>query len=161
MSTETPNNKPTLVTRHSALVTALQAAPETEFALGGKTYPKAALVGQLSAYVAAHQAATAARQQWLKAIVDQKAAIAATRPMRALLKTFFQAKLGKTNPEIASYGFDPAKTPKTTVKAKAKALVKNKATRAVRHTMGKKQKAEIKATDVAAAPVAATAPRVT
>jgi hypothetical protein len=152
MSTETPSNKPTLVSRHVALVTALQAAPETDFALGGKTYPKATLLAQLSTYVAAHQAAGTAKQQWQKAVGEQKAALEATRPIRAQLKTLFQAKLGKTNPDITTYGFDPAKTPKRTVKTLATAVAKSKATRTARHTLGKKQKAEIKGLEPSAAP---------
>ena len=144
MTTETASNKPTLVSRYATLATALQAAPDTEFVLGGKTYPKTAVVSALSAYTAANQTAAAEKLKWKKAVADEKAALAGARPLRALVKTYLQGKLGKSSAELTSYGFDPAKAPKTTVKAKATGQAKSTATREARNTMGALQKKDVK-----------------
>ena len=45
---------------------------------------------------------------------------------------------------MVTYGFDPAKSPKTTVNAKATAKAKAKATRTARGTMGSAQKKDVK-----------------
>jgi hypothetical protein len=45
---------------------------------------------------------------------------------------------------LAVDGFPPPKVPVPTVQKKAQAVAQNKATRAARHTMGKKRKAQIK-----------------
>jgi len=146
MTTETTSNKITLVSRFVTLIAALEKMADTEFAMGGKTFPKSNVIGTLSAYVASNQAASANKQKWSKSVTDEKAALAAARSMRALVKTLLQGRLGKTNPELTGYGFEPGKTPKKSVKAKAGAVDKNKATRKARSTMGSKQKKAITGT---------------
>ncbi len=64
-----------------------------------------------------------------------------------------KAYLGDANPEIEKYGFQPDKKapPLSAEKLKDK-VQKARLTRAMRHTMGKRQKAGIKATDVPPSP---------
>jgi hypothetical protein len=152
MTTETTSNKITLVSRFVTLVTALQGLPDTELAMGGKTFAKSAVIGILSAYVTANQTASADKQKWRKSVTDEKAAVVAARSTRALVKTFLQGRLGKTSPELTRYGFEPAKTPKKSVKAKATGIDKSQATRKARNTMGSKQKKAIKGAPPATAP---------
>jgi hypothetical protein len=159
MTSET-SNKPTLVSRYQALAAALQGMPDAEFVLGGKTYAKATLVALLTGYVTATEAVKPARQQWQKAIGDAKAALATAKPVRALLKTYLQGKLGKASPDLATYGFDPTRPPKTTVAGKASGVVKSAATRSARNTMGTQQKKTVKGdvVGVELTPVTAGAP---
>src|SRR5579883_3131817 len=141
MTTEMPNNKLALVSRFQMLMTALQALPDSDsLALGGKSYAKSAVLAVLAGYVTAHQATVAEKQRWKKSVADEKAALAAARPIRALVKTYLQARLGKTSADLSAYGFEPAKTPKKTVASKSTAIAKNKATRAARHTTGSRKK---------------------
>jgi hypothetical protein len=160
MTSETPSNKPSLVSRYSALVTALTADTDTQFVLSGKTYSKSAVLGVLSAYADAHQATAARRQAWMAAVGVEDTALANARTVRSELKTFLQGRLGKTSPDLARYGFEPAKVPTRTVAEKAAAVAKNKATRTARHTMGSTQKKSVKGTvpAPAAQPSAAATP---
>jgi hypothetical protein len=154
MTTETISNKVALVTRYSTLATAMAALPDTEFSLGGKTFAKSSLIALFSAYVTAHQTATGDRQAWRKSVGDATAALEAASPVRALVKTFLQGRLGKTSPELAGYGFEAAKVPKRTVAAKAVGVTKNKATRKARNTMGSRQKKSVKGVVVTTSPAA-------
>jgi hypothetical protein len=154
MTTETPSNKPTLVSRYSSLITALTADADTQFVLGGKTYTKAAILGMLSTYVDAHQATATRRQAWKAAVGEQETALTNARPVRAQIKTFLQGRLGKTSPDLTRYGFEPAKVPTRTVAKKATAIAKNMATRKARNTMGSKQKKEVTGASTTTAPAA-------
>ena len=106
---------------------------------------KSAVVDVLSAYVKANGTAAAGKLQWRKAVADEKSALAAARPVRALLKTFLQSRLGKASPQLNGFGFETTKAPRASAKTKAAAVDKNKATRAARHTMGTTQRKRVKA----------------
>jgi hypothetical protein len=163
MTTERPTNKPSLVSRFSALSTALAADQDTQFVLAGKTYTKAAILGILAAYVDAHQATASRHQAWMTAVGEEQTALANARPIRAQLKTVLQGRLGKTSPDLARYGFDPGKVPARSVANKAVAIAKNVATRKARNTMGSQQKKGVKGdvVGVTVTPVTALKPAVT
>ncbi len=67
------------------------------------------------------------------------------RPGRKAGCSFFlAARNGEDSPELARYGFAPAKPAVVPAATKAVAVLKQKATRAARHTMGKNQRKKIK-----------------
>ena len=83
---------------------------------------------------------------------------AKVNPVLRLLKSYVISQLGETNDAsetLADFGLTPRKTTKKTAVTKVDAQKKAKATRAIRHTMGRKQKAKVKG-DAPAATAAAT-----
>ncbi len=158
MATETTSNKMTFVARCALLKDGVQALPDADLLMGSKTYAKSTVVAVLDAYLNAHTATAAAKVPWTKAVVAEKAALADARDMRALLRVFFQNRLGASSPDLTKIGFEPRKVPKVPVKTKAAAADKTVATRKARHTMGKVQKKDIKGTPATAAPGASPAP---
>jgi hypothetical protein len=162
MATEIPNNKPTLVSRYSALAAGLRGMADlNDFVLDGKPLTKASILAILSAYVDANASTAAERGRWRDAVLAEKAALAAAKPVRAALKTYFQSRLGKGSPQLNTIGFEATKAGKASVKTKAVALQKNTATREARHTMGKKAKKAIKGTPPTPTVSAGTPPAAT
>ena len=64
------------------------------------------------------------------------------------LKSWVVNQYGATSKEAHDFGFPPPKVPVRTVKSKATALQRSEATRTARHTMGSKQKEDVKGTKV-------------
>ncbi len=64
------------------------------------------------------------------------------------LKGWVNNRFGADSTESHAFGYGPRKAAVVPVETKAQAIVRNKATREARHTMGPKQKAEIKGTMV-------------
>jgi hypothetical protein len=86
-----------------------------------------------------------------KAAMDRRAtAEAARREADRALRAWVAHEFGIESTEAIEFGFPPAKKPETTVASKALAVARRKATREARHTMGRKQKEEIRGTLVAA-----------
>jgi hypothetical protein len=91
-----------------------------------------------------------------KATDDAAAALAAARlverndcarsaPFVASFKRLIVAMFTASPDTLAAFGLSAPKTGKKSVATKADALQKSKATREARHTMGKKQKQQVKA----------------
>lgn len=148
----------------TAMIAGFNAAPPaglTAMGVMGKTYAIADLVTKLTAYLSLVQAVLKAQN----AVVVAENALA---PVAGELTQFVQqtaksikGALGDQSAALAGYGLKAAKVaaPLTVAQEQAK-VAKMKATRAARHTMGSKQKAQIKGTvpaPAASATVATTA----
>ena len=94
----------------------------------------------------------ASHTSWQKALDRERAALAVALPLRSNVKSFLDGRLGKQNSDLQTFGFKPAKTPDTTVAAKATGIARTKATRAARHTMGSQQKKDIHGVPAGATP---------
>jgi hypothetical protein len=66
--------------------------------------------------------------------------------MMSALRSVIQGHFGKANVEVLDFGMSPVKRGKRTVASKAVAIARSLATRAERHTMGKRQRAAIRST---------------
>jgi len=133
----------------------------TSLVIGGTSLTTAAIIGILQARLDAANAAQSTRAAWLNAVKADKDERAKTRTFRAGLRQALQVAFAGSIDALADFGLTPRKPRVVTPEKKAAAAAKAKATRAARHTMGKKQKAEIKGTVPATAPAtspAASAP---
>jgi hypothetical protein len=133
--------------------------------LDTKSYTKAQIAQVLNGAISATDAATAAKAAAKVAVATAATQRAQAIELRSLLHLLIEVQLGKTSPVLAQLGFAPPPTTRT-VAEKSAAADKAKATRTARHTMGKKQRAAITGSTVAAAvsaavPVAAGAPAAT
>jgi hypothetical protein len=132
----------------------------TPVALAGSTFTPSEIVSKLQAIVKL-RADVEASQATTKAKLAKEAT-----DMPALL-TFMRAFVlhvkaahGTAPDALAAYGIHPKTPARPTVEAQTAAVAKRKATRAARHTMGSRQRAEIKGdvTGVVIAPVTAAGP---
>ena len=134
--------KQSLVSTCNALITGLTAlAGADTVESGGKTYPKAELVAPLQAYVVLPAATAAAKTAYTKAVADGgRGEGGRRRDDRGVIKPVLHAKLGKSSPDLETYGLPPVKAPAKTVATKAAAAQKSQATRKALGTKGPEQK---------------------
>jgi hypothetical protein len=112
--------------------------------LHGKAMKVADVVELFQTQVTALQQADALRTSWSQAVATNRTTWASQiAPTIAALKTYVAAMFGPESAEYAAFGF-AAKQPKRSVVSKVAAVAQNLATRAARHTLGKKQRQAIK-----------------
>ena len=112
--------------------------------LGGIPFTPADLKKVLSDDLVARSNTTAAKAALRVAVVQQKGTGAKARALLKRLKAWLIVQSGNDVAAVLQdFGFQEPKTPKPTVKVKASAADKALATRKARHTLGKKQKADI------------------
>jgi hypothetical protein len=138
-------NKINVESQYTALCQALQGLSDADsIILGNKSYKKGEILSVFQGCLAAIAATQAAHTDWLKTASVEKATRTAARPLRAQVKSYLDARLGKDNPALTTFGFKPAKPRQVKVKTKAAAIDKSKATRTARHTLGSNQKKAVK-----------------
>jgi hypothetical protein len=105
-------------------------------------------------------AADAAHAQWQEKVARMRTTRAAAARVRRALRSYLLVHYGaKAVGILADFGFAPSKAPgPKTVRTKAEAVEKAKATREARHTMGKRQKEHIKGQPAADPPAPAPFP---
>jgi hypothetical protein len=114
--------------------------------VGGVSYTPVALEAKIDTYLAAQTAALNATNAFHSAVAAQKVSDADARVFRSQMQGYVISRYGKTNPIVSQFSFKPTAAKKTTTAVKAVAVLKLKATRAARNTMGKKQKLKITGT---------------
>ena len=157
-STANPDKAKVLAGLRALIAGTQKNTPNDNLTFGGATYAAAALIQLLQSLVNAyvtHDDAVATAKDLLLALRDVKAKVG---PVVRDYKRFLRAKYGNATQTLGDYGLAPekARTPLTGEQTVA-AAQKSKATRKLRGTLGKKQKAEIKATTVPAETPAAPA----
>jgi hypothetical protein len=120
-----------------------QLLPEGNVPIAGKVLASKALRAQIQAHVDTMKAATDARARFVQLVLLDHAQRADMKQLLAGIRNHAEALYGELSPEFASFGFKPRKTPQRTVESKQQAAEKLRATRAARHTMGKRQRAAI------------------
>jgi hypothetical protein len=130
--------------------------------LSGKTYTSAELVAFLQGRVDAAKATQVTRAAWLNAAASERAKALETKDFVSTLKQALLVMFGQAIDTLSDFGIAPRKRAVTDPETKVEAAKRSRATRAVRHTMGSKQKQNVKGTVVsivteasAAAPIPA------
>lgn len=128
-----------------ALMGALSAnyAASDTFELPSGTYTIPEVTEAFNAYITAVSNVGPVDLAYHAAVEKEQSLRASTFALRAELKAYIAARIGKSATGMAAYGFVPAKTPVVSAKAKVAGAIKAEATRVARGTMGAKQKAEI------------------
>jgi hypothetical protein len=104
------------------------------------------LIAEIDSYIAQLGTTAKAHASWLAEVRTTRRAETQLSTRLAALHTYLAATLGAASPTLVHFGFEPRKPPKRTVRAKAVVVAKSLATRAQRHTMGPRQKAQIHGT---------------
>jgi hypothetical protein len=128
------------------------------FALAGQSLTRVDLLARLQSRVDAAEATKAAQAAWHNAVQSEHAVNTEIAPLRTAMKAILVARYGKDSQKLQLFGYPPTMPAKKTVAIKGLGVVRAKATRTARHTMGKKQKKGIKG--VVATPPAPAAPGV-
>ena len=154
MSTTNKVTKVTLSQHVRDLIAGTQTHPPNgPLTLDGQSFTAQTLVQTLQSLGDALSLVDTAKANWkdaLKHLADVKAKV---RPILGAYRSWVVATYGNAPAMLAYFGLTPAKarTP-LTAEQKVAAVAKREATRAARHTLGPKQKKDIKGTVPATAP---------
>jgi hypothetical protein len=154
-------NRTTLKTRNIAIAAGIDKHFPSPIIIGGVSYTPPALKDVFAAQTAALDASDALHTQWLDQVQVAQATTARANTVYNLLRSYLIGQYGTgANAVLNDFGMTAPKTRGvTTVAVKAGAIVKAKATRTARHTMGKVQRKAVTGASVAAAAAApATTP---
>ncbi len=109
----------------------------------GVTHAGKTLVAIFQRALDTADALDAARASAHSALKEQRNAEAEANAMYDALKATIAVATGQDSAEYKEFGFAPRRTAKRSAQAKAQAVIKQRETRADRHTMGPEQKAHI------------------
>jgi hypothetical protein len=111
--------------------------------VGGATYTPPQLEAQIETFLAAQTLTLTTGNAYHAAVAAEKTSDASAKTFRSQIEAYAISRYGKTSPILSQLGFTPAKPKKVTTAVKAVAVLKVKATRMARNTMGRKQKLKI------------------
>jgi len=111
--------------------------------LSSVTWKSDALIKRLEEQAALLRASDQAHAAWKHAVKVQVKDAAEVRKLLRNIQTYVSATCGLEGPIFGDFGF--TRPPKKTLASKVAAVEKRRATRAARHTLGKKQKLAVRA----------------
>ena len=157
----TPNKQP-VMNRDNARITGIQkhCAQQTSILVGGVSYTPAQAIQIYQDDLDAAQAVVQAKSALKAALVKASTTEATTHTFDSAFKRCIEGAYAGVPDTLDDFGVTVKGYTPPTVATKAEALVKTKATRALHHIMGKKQRAQLSASapgEVAAVPVASPA----
>jgi hypothetical protein len=147
-------NRNQQVSAEQKMIVGLQKHEQTltSLVIGGTTYKTADVITVVQTLVNSAQAVVSSRATWQANVIADKNARTKNKTFMSGLRQSLLVAFSSSVDVLADFGMTPRKTPAArTPEEKAEATAKALATRAARHTLGKKQKAQIKGT-VAASP---------
>jgi hypothetical protein len=134
------------------LITGMQKNVPASFktTIAGQSYTLNQLVGEVQSRITARSAVTTAKGALKETLAAYDSTCTSTQALLAGLRQALIVMYANTPSVLADMGLHARKSVKTTVADKSAAIAKRSATRALRHTLGAKQKEAIKAADAPA-----------
>ncbi len=127
--------------------TKVHFASAASMAFGGRTFTPVQLETSLQALVDLRSAVDAARATTTAKVAAEMAQAPALRRVMSTYDAFVKVTFGDQPDVLADFGLKPKKTTTPlTVEQKADAKARRQATREARHTMGARQKKDVKGT---------------
>jgi hypothetical protein len=153
-------NKADKANRNRLMIGGLQKnyGPKDTVLVGGVPTPQPEIVATLQAEIDAGDRTASAEASYHKAVADEEAATAKADAVFLDLKHYFLVTLKNAPEKLKDYGLEPPTKKTPTAATKAAAATKQRETRVLRGTKGKRQRAAVKATTPAAPPPAPTTP---
>jgi len=136
-------NKTTRQNSNRKIVGAIKKHLGGTVTLAGVKYTPAKLAQMFQQGIEVGDATDAANKAWRVAVAKERTTTQELSGVQTSLRNHVSALYGETSTEFAAFGFAPKVVTKVDVATKAAAVEKREATRAARHTMGKRQKEEI------------------
>lgn len=121
---------------------------KTQVSINGVHYSVAQLIAAYQACLDTRASLLEAHGIVKKAIAERDAAEAERAAIEQGLKVWIIGQFGATSSVAHEFGYGPKKQGAKTLETKVLAVTRAKATRKARHTMGKKQKQDVKGTKV-------------
>ncbi len=129
-----------------AIVGVTQVIPATgSLFISGSSSTQKQILAKLQGIVDEYSAVRSAKASYNTVLQTQRNNAGADHEYLMQLHAAVVAAFGRQSPELAKFGFTPGKPRKTTVAKQAEAAAKRQETRKLRGTMGKNEKAGIKA----------------
>ncbi len=114
--------------------------------LGGKTMTVADIEGEFAALATAGARTAAAKSEWHQAVgAETTVRERRVKPLALILGDYLRGVYGQSNPMLRDFGITPRKAAKPAMKTRVAAIAKRNATRKARGTVGKRQRAKVKA----------------
>lgn len=138
----------TLLHSFDDLITGLEKKPpggQTSLVVHGTSITVTDLVIELKGYAGAYRAVEDTNTEYQRALAARDAVEVQAKGRHDAVRAAIKGALGKSNPDLPIYGLTPDREHRPlTVEEEALKVAKAKATRAARHTMGKRQKEAVK-----------------
>ena len=150
------NNKATRQNSNRKIVGAIKKHLSGTVTLEGVKYTPAKLAKMFQEGIGIADATATAAKTWHVAVATEKENTQALAGVQLSLRNHVSATFGETGTEFSDFGFTPRAVRAVDVATKAEAVEKRGATRAARHTMGKRQKLEVTGASSPAASVPTT-----
>ncbi|HEY4015809.1 MAG TPA: hypothetical protein VGM06_20855 [Polyangiaceae bacterium] len=148
MGNNTPNksSRPDRTSADQKLIDGMgkHGAAIPAFLIGGVSQTPAQMVAALQGRIDDANAVVTSRATWQNAVAKDKAGSALSRSYVARMRQALLVAFADQVDVLADFGLTGRKTRVVTPEEKVTAAAKARATRAARHTMGKRQKAAIK-----------------
>jgi hypothetical protein len=140
------NNKPAVKTRFGDMVSGITKNVTTDVTIGGVKYTPLTLAAVFTQATASIEEADANHKQWLDSVGRMNAAVAAADATYKLVRNYLFGLYGTSDKSrLGDFGVAaPKPRTKKSASTKAAAAIKAAATRTKRHTMGPKQKKQVK-----------------
>jgi hypothetical protein len=113
--------------------------------LRGKKWTPDDLIALFQGVLDAGKELNLARAAYRGKVAERRARLAAARTVWMDLHDYLAATHGAGAAALIDFGWESQKPKQPTTETKAQAVIKRRATRAVRHTMGKRQRKKVKA----------------
>jgi hypothetical protein len=136
-------NKATRQNSNRKIVGAIKKHLSGSVTLAGVKYTPAKLATMFQDGIGVADATDSAKKAWLVSVAKERATTLGLSSVQTSLRNHVSALFGETSPEFSDFGFAPRAVTKVSVAKKAAAVTKREDTRVARHTMGKRQKADI------------------
>jgi len=139
-------NKDKTINKHRQAIAGIRKhfASAPTMVLGGTPTTPNDAIATLQGSIDAIDAASASEQAFHGAVAAQHAAIAKGSGLLTDLKTLVKSQLGSSEGVLGEFGFTTPSRQTPDEATKAAAVAKRAATRAARHTLGKRQKLAVK-----------------
>jgi hypothetical protein len=139
------NNKATKATNERNMIAGLtKYVGEATMVIGGKSYTGTKLAEIMQSRLDVDEAVIAAKAVWQNAVQRERAQNAATQKVAADVRKAVYIMFGSSVETLAEFGLAPHKRGTLTPEQQVERTAKVRATRAARHTMGPKQRQQIK-----------------
>ena len=142
----TNENRSKIVAECNIRVLALRkhVDPQAAIPIGGTTHTGTGVIEVYQGMIDAQTAVDSLRAQLAAALAARDRAHAARGRADGALRAWVVNTFGENSQQAHDFGFPPPKQRVISAETKARAVEKLRATRAARHTTGKRQKARIK-----------------
>jgi hypothetical protein len=140
----TNKNKATRQNSNRKIVSAIKKHLSGSVTLEGVKYAPAKLAKMFQDGIDVADATDAASKAWHAAVATEQASTQGLSSAQTLLRNYVSATYGEASTVFSDFGFVPRAVRTVNAATKAEAVQKREATRAARHTMGKREKLDVK-----------------